>query len=259
MLNQQENVTSTNDLADEPWDETIVRFSRVPKKWMWQWLKDLQCDFDDDVIAKIVRANGSDILDQVFMFGLEMRLNEKVPKLCHDKLVMARVLKARYTSAGARLNGWLKAAVKEDGAIDWAKKGVFSFVFPRGQDNASEVCHISGLRIPLPEGITITRAWTIKNNYDPKNAAAQHRYQLVPLIELFQGHGLAAVPPTEEHLTNLANSVNQEVEEQRLQSSTGKVEISEGVAEAITKLKRKSSKGPPVGQLAPLSVAAPTS
>ncbi len=98
-----------------------------------------------------MNRQGSDGLKRLLEFGIGLCMQDKVPKLMHDKIVMSRTLRQRYEALGRPLHEDRCARyISTAGEMDWGQCGVYSFLDPNERGRYRQVKHCQ-LPISLPK------------------------------------------------------------------------------------------------------------
>lgn len=176
--------------------DKISQVDRLDTNWMMQFISQ-NTDLDMRDLLKVYSYEATGILE-IFTFMTELPWALRLPKQCMVKWVMYEMTKDRWSAVGQRGQALKRnGVVKADGSLNWKDWGSYTITFQ--DDVAKQVIHKpSGLQKALPDGVVITRAFTLQNNFSDHQAVLV--CDPIPPIRLdkffeLTAEGLAATGP----------------------------------------------------------------
>jgi hypothetical protein len=197
LANLQSTLTHTSAVTEDSWGPGVKTLGKLPVHWVSQWLVEAsQGELRQVDMEKMVEYDNQAACT-LFHFATQTKPSHKLPVECLDKKVCSKVFFERAKVLGKRLVSWKEKALCHDGSIKWGDGGCYKLTFEDGK--ATAITHVSGDTAKIPGHVTITKDFTLMNNFSDCSAYLE----LAPAVYTCKDFFAAEQGPNKHELSHL--------------------------------------------------------
>lgn len=233
--------------AEEHWDDELKLVRKVPDWWWVEWLCDASRGHLSKAKVRAIVKRDPDDFENVIFHSLQLPKSAVLPKPCKRRKVSGRTFTKRATLVGNRLT-ILKDGITDDGRVDWRNHGCYKLTWSE-QGRAVEVHHQTGTTATIPEHVTITKSFQMRENWSDRlaNVHLDLKPPVTYTLADFFGEGLgpnapfAANKPAEAHWLQLAEEAEVEAMTEERTAQRGSINANRCELDDIKREKRKAA------------------
>jgi hypothetical protein len=140
-------------VANTHWHGTHARMRLIPKYWMQAYMLDINPELEKHLEA--IKSSSNTAMRELFYASHMLTDNTLIPDAGREKVVFAKMLRARYAQCGSRLaRAHLWPLLP---GFKWTCLPIFTVIPGLGCDLVADIMHISGATYSIPE--TLVQSW----------------------------------------------------------------------------------------------------